>query len=73
MKKDKTSLFKFDGKLSGFKDKAERNFEAAHLKAYLRGDIRFTHGKYPKDYKNSEGQMVFKGEDIWYYVKRVEV
>lgn len=73
MKKDKTSPLKFGGKLSGFKDKLERNFEKAHLKAYLNGDMRFIHGKYPKDYKNDQGQMVFKGDDIWYYVKRVEI
>lgn len=73
MKKDKTSPLKFGGKLSGFKDSAERNFETAHLKAYLKGDMRFTHGKYPQDFKNDDGQRVFKGQDIWYFVKRVEV
>jgi len=34
----------FGGKLTGFKNTAERNFEKAHLRAYLRGRRWFAHG-----------------------------
>lgn len=34
----------FGGKIDGFKNKEERNFEKKHLKAYLRGDKRFRNG-----------------------------
>ncbi len=65
--------FKFGGKTSDFKDKVERNFEKAHLKAYLRGDLKFTHGRYQEDYKDSNGNILrFKGDMIEYAVKRVK-
>ena len=35
----------FKGKLSGFEDKAERNSEQKHLKAYLKGWVRFQNGR----------------------------
>ena len=34
----------FGGKLENFKDKAEKRFEQAHLKAYLKGRKTFNHG-----------------------------
>ena len=34
----------FGGKVSEFKDSAERSFENAHLKAYLKGQTRFRYG-----------------------------
>lgn len=34
----------FLGKTSNFKDSKERNFEKAHLKAYLKGRRTFKHG-----------------------------
>ena len=34
----------FLGKTEGFESKEERNFEKAHLKAYLRGAKIFYHG-----------------------------
>lgn len=36
---------KFGGKTEGFVDNQEKKFESAHLKAYLRGDTRFTFGR----------------------------
>ena len=35
---------KFLGKVSNFENKEERNFEKAHLKAYLKGHTNFRHG-----------------------------
>jgi hypothetical protein len=34
----------FGGKIDGFKNKEERNFEKKHLKAYLKGDRQFRNG-----------------------------
>ena len=34
----------FGGKLSGFSSKAERNFQKAHLEAYLHGNQAFRFG-----------------------------
>jgi len=34
----------FGGKLSGFTDRSEANFEKKHLKAYLKGHEFFRHG-----------------------------
>lgn len=36
---------KFKGKIDNFTNKAERNFEKKHLKAYLKGDMYFFYGK----------------------------
>lgn len=35
---------RFLGKTENFKSKEERNFEKAHLKAYLKGKTMFRHG-----------------------------
>jgi hypothetical protein len=45
MNKERKPLRKgFGGKLKDFATTAERNFEKAHLKAYLRGRKSFKHG-----------------------------
>lgn len=41
---------KFLGKTEGFNGKIEQRLEQAHLKAYLRGDTHFTHGRDNKNF-----------------------
>ncbi len=36
----------FEGKLTGFKNNNERNFETKHLRAYIKGHRQFQHGYY---------------------------
>lgn len=57
MKKDKNLRKEFLGKLDGFVDKVEKNFQKKHLKAYLRGDEYFTFGRDSKT-----------GEPSWFKV-----
>ena len=48
MKKDQNLRKEFLGKLDGFINKVEKNFQKKHLKAYLRGDEYFTFGRNQK-------------------------
>jgi len=41
---------KFLGKTEGFKDQKERNFETKHLRAYLKGQTHFIHGRTKTQY-----------------------
>ncbi len=50
----------FGGKLTGFVDRKEANFEKKHLKAYLKGWDYFTYGRN----KNNE-PVWHKTKEIW--------
>lgn len=49
----------FGGKTADFKDENERAFEKKHLRAYLKGHTRFTHG------------IDKEGNKIWHRVIRI--
>lgn len=51
----------FGGKIEGFADKWERAFEKKHLKAYLRGDKKFSYGIDPI----SRNPIMFDVNEMW--------
>jgi hypothetical protein len=57
---------RFGGKLSGFKDNRERQFEKKHIKAYLNGDRYFRFGF--TDVTDKEGNVTGR-EIAWHKTK----
>ena len=49
MSKSKISR-RFLGKIEGFENKEERDFETKHLRAYLKGNDNFRHGFHMVEY-----------------------
>lgn len=68
LKKDEVLVRRFGGKISGFKDNAEANFEKKHLKAYLKGDKYFRHGF--KDEDDIRVPAYHKVKEEWKKVKK---
>ena len=65
----KTNKFtrKFLGKLNNFESREEQQLEKKHLKAYIKGHTRFSHGY--KDILNKLGELVGR-EPRWHTVKQ---
>lgn len=63
--KEKKSIRSFGGKIDNFTDKQERDFEKAHLKAYLKGDKQFYFGFIDHPVTGQRIRSVHHVKEVW--------